>query len=187
MNVYDFDGTIYDGDSSVDFYLFALAKRPALLFLLPLQLWGMLTYLLRLRSKERMKEAFFSFVPRIPLESMVNEFWKSKSCKIKPWYLEQKRSDDLIISASPEFLLEPVAREYLRCALIASNVNPKTGAYRGKNCYGEEKLRRFKERYAGERIDSFFSDDYADMPLMRVAEQAFLVKKNKIIKMEIAR
>jgi phosphoserine phosphatase len=69
--------------------------------------------------------------------------------------------------------------------LIASKVNPKTGVYRGKNCYGEEKVRRFKERYAGERIDSFFSDDYADMPLMRIAEQVFLVKKNKIIEMEI--
>jgi phosphoserine phosphatase len=185
MNVYDFDNTIYTRDSSLDFYLFVLVRRPALVFLLPFQLWGIAAYLLRLWSKEQMKSAFFSFIRYIPLDAMLKRFWKSNARKIKPWYLEQKRGDDLIISASPEFLLEPAAREYLRCALIASRVDPKTGAYKGKNCYGEEKLRRFRERYGDEKIDKFFSDDYADMPLMRIAGQAFLVKKKVIIKAEL--
>ena len=30
MNVYDFDKTIYDGDSSVDFYKFSLKRHPKL-------------------------------------------------------------------------------------------------------------------------------------------------------------
>ena len=29
MNVYDFDGTIYDGDSSVDFWLYSIRKKPS--------------------------------------------------------------------------------------------------------------------------------------------------------------
>jgi hypothetical protein len=60
-------------------------KRPAVLLLLPRQLWGILAYLLGLWSREQMKGAFFSFVPRIPLERMVQEFWKSKAHKIQPW------------------------------------------------------------------------------------------------------
>lgn len=28
MHAYDFDGTIYDGDSTVDFYLYSLCKHP---------------------------------------------------------------------------------------------------------------------------------------------------------------
>ncbi len=31
MNVYDFDGTIYSGDSTIDFYLFCLRKQPEIL------------------------------------------------------------------------------------------------------------------------------------------------------------
>ena len=32
LNLYDFDGTIYDGDSGVDLILFSIKKRPSLLF-----------------------------------------------------------------------------------------------------------------------------------------------------------
>lgn len=31
MNVYDFDKTIYAGDSTIDFYLFCLKRQPAIL------------------------------------------------------------------------------------------------------------------------------------------------------------
>ena len=37
MNVYDFDGTIYDGDSTVDFFLHALKRNPSVLLHLPKQ------------------------------------------------------------------------------------------------------------------------------------------------------
>jgi hypothetical protein len=185
MNVYDFDHTIYRGDSSLDFFFFVLRRKPYLAALAPLQAWGILRYLFHRISKETMKSSFFRFIRFIRVETMAEQFWKRNIRKIKPWYIEQRRDEDVIISASPEFLLEPVAREYLRCALIASRVDPKTGAYTGKNCYGEEKARRFRERYGDEKIDNFFSDDYADMPLMRIAKQAFLVKKDTIIKMEI--
>ena len=33
--VYDFDGTIYDGDSSIDFFLFCLKKNIKVIFYLP--------------------------------------------------------------------------------------------------------------------------------------------------------
>lgn len=35
MNVYDFDNTIYDGESVIDFYLYALKKQPGLISVLP--------------------------------------------------------------------------------------------------------------------------------------------------------
>ena len=31
MNVYDFDGTIYDGDSTVDFLIYMYRKHPGLM------------------------------------------------------------------------------------------------------------------------------------------------------------
>jgi phosphoserine phosphatase len=185
VNVYDFDHTIYRGDSSLDFFFFVLRGKPYLAVLLPVQLWGILLYVFRRISKEAMKSYFFCFVRFIDAEPMAERFWKKRRRNIKSWYLRQRRDSDVIISASPEFLLKPAVTEYLHCALIASKIDPKTGVYNGKNCYGEEKARRFREIYGDERIDNFFSDDYADMPLMRTTGNAFLVKGDMIMKAEL--
>ena len=67
MNVYDFDGTIYDGDSTVDFLIYMYRKHPGLMIpRLPGQCLAALRYKLRQTSKEGMKEIFCSFVPKMP-------------------------------------------------------------------------------------------------------------------------
>ena len=37
MNVYDFDGTLYDGDCMVDLYKYCLKRRPYILVVFPSQ------------------------------------------------------------------------------------------------------------------------------------------------------
>ena len=44
MNVYDFDGTIYNGDSSVDIYFFLLKRYPKLIAYFPKQILGIVKY-----------------------------------------------------------------------------------------------------------------------------------------------
>ena len=56
MNVYDFDGTIYDGDSTVDFFLFVLKKKPSLLLNVPRQAFGFVLYGLKQIEKTQLKE-----------------------------------------------------------------------------------------------------------------------------------
>ena len=103
-------------------------------------------------------------------------FWETHIRKIKPFYPAQQREDDVIISASPLFLLQPACdRLGIRC-LMASNVDPHTGVYDGINCHGEEKVRRFREKYGNCEIDEFYSDSYSDTPLAKVAKKAFIVK-----------
>ncbi|MDR2394655.1 MAG: haloacid dehalogenase-like hydrolase [Treponema sp.] len=181
MNVYDFDHTIYRGDSSLDFFFFVLRRRPCLALLAPLQAWGILQYLFRQISKETMKAYFFRFVRFIPVDVVVAQFWERHIRKIAIWYWEQRNDRDVIISASPEFLLEPVVKEYMHGTLIASKIDPKTGAYNGKNCYGEEKVRRFREIYADEKIDQFYSDSLSDAPLALIAEKSFMVTGDHIV------
>ena len=65
INVYDFDKTIYDGDSTIDFYLYCLNRNKTLIFMLPTQLYGMLLYILKVKEKEYFKEKFFSFIKKI--------------------------------------------------------------------------------------------------------------------------
>ena len=59
MNVYDFDGTIYEGDSTVDFFLYALKNRPSVLRYLPKQICGFILYAAKRIDKTKLKEYFF--------------------------------------------------------------------------------------------------------------------------------
>jgi len=181
MNVYDFDRTIYDGDSSIDFYLFVLCRKPYLIALFPLQAWGAALYFLGIHSKEKMKELYFIFTRFIPVQRTVLSFWDKNCKKIKSWYMRQKQDSDVIISASPDFLLEPLVCSYLGVTLIASRFDESTGKYIGKNCFGEEKVVRLYSIYPAAAIDNFYSDSHADTPLAHIAKNAFLVHGNIII------
>lgn len=180
MNVYDFDGTIYKGDSTLDFYLFALRRKPALVCCWPRQLRGILLYKLHKISKTDMKEYFYCFLQKIPAEEMLEEFWNEKQCRICSWYLQQKKADDVVISASPEFLLQPVCERLQIKSLIASRVDMHTGRYAGKNCRGKEKVERFYAVYPQGQIEKFYSDSQADLPLAQISGKAFLVKNGSI-------
>ena len=69
MNVYDFDGTIYDGDSSVDYWLYSIRKKPSVfLKCLPELFCGALLYGLKRIPKEKWKEHFFSFLRSLPAD-----------------------------------------------------------------------------------------------------------------------
>ena len=92
MNVYDFDKTIYDGDSSVDFYLFCLRKYPKILKVILKQIYGILAGSLGIISREKMKELYFSFLVELPyIDKTVEQFWEYKQHRIKLWYLNQKK------------------------------------------------------------------------------------------------
>ena len=180
INGYDFDGTIYDGDSSVDFYLFCLKKNKKILLQLPIQIYGVILYILGIIEKTQFKEYVFSFVKRIDnIDSYVKEFWDHNYKKIKSWYLKQKEKTDIIISASPEFLLKPLEKK-MNIKVIASKVDKDTGKFIGKNCHDIEKVKRFNEEVKDKKLKAFYSDSMCDKAIMNIAENAFYVRKDVI-------
>lgn len=176
VNAYDFDKTIYDGDSTADFYRYCLKKyKKTLVFLFPNMIYGVF-FLLKLMKKTNFKQRVYRFLWMIPdIDKALEDFWKTHKQKIKTFYLQQRRPDDFIISASPEFLLKPMIDELGLRYLIASRVDKKTGFYTGLNCYGDEKVKRLKEQYPNVRIDAFYSDSRSDAPLAEISNRAFLV------------
>ena len=185
MNVYDFDKTIYDGDSTIDFYLYCLKRYPYIILLLPKQMAGILRYKCRLIDKTRMKEEFFCFLHLInDIDENVEIFWNLKGEKIKEWYKTQKKKDDLIISASPEFLIKGCCKREKINYLLASRVDKITGKFTGSNCYGEEKVRRFKIEFAGKVIENFYSDSKSDQPMANIALKSWMVKREQIVPWE---
>ena len=185
MNVYDFDGTIYNGNSTVDFFLYAVKHNPSVFRFLPKQAWGFVLYGTKQIDKTQLKEYFFSFLPAINIDEMLESFWDQNHNKIFDWYLNQQMQDDIIISASPKFLLQPICNRLGIRSLIASEVDPKTGLFTGENCCGQEKVQRLKSEYNITHIDIFYSDSHSDLPLARIADCAFLVTKGQLSKWDI--
>jgi len=182
INAYDFDETIYDGDSSVDFYFYSLKRNKKVLLVFFKQLWGLLLYLLKIIDKTHMKEYIFSYVKYLnDIDIIIEDFWKEKKKNIKKWYIDQKEDTDVIISASPEFLLKPLEKEF-NYHVIASIVDKKTGKFLSKNCHDYEKIKRYEE-YSSKKIKKFYTDSIkADKAMLEYAEEGYIVKKDSIIK-----
>ena len=127
MNVYDFDKTIYKGDSTLDFYFFCLRKKPIIIKKFHKQIYSAILYKLGKITKTEFKENFYIFLNDLEnIDNLLKEFWDNNQNKIKSFYLKQKNDDDVIISASPTFLLEPICRRLNIKYLIASKVDKNT-------------------------------------------------------------
>ena len=181
MNVYDFDKTIYRGDSTAGLVLYCFVKRPRCLISLPRTAVCGLLYVLRLMEKQTFKQNMFHMFALIPdSEQVISDFIESHKDHIKDWYLRQQEEDDVVISASPEFLIVPFCRALGIRTAMASPVDLSTGIYHGKNCHGKEKVRRFYEVFPEGKIDAFYSDSYSDTPLAEIADKAYIVKGEKL-------
>lgn len=179
MNIYDFDNTIYDGDSSKDFFKYCLNKNKIILIdIIPICIMLFL-YLVKVVEKEKFKSTFFKFLKRIDGNKYVIDFWRDNEYKIKDFYIKQHEKDDIIISASPYFLLEPIAKKY-NFKLIATDMDIETGVIKGYNCYGEEKVKRLKN-IGITKCNEFYSDSLSDTPCSKLAKESFVVKGNKLI------
>ena len=180
MNVYDFDGTIYNGDSTRDFVFYLIKNQMKVIRYIPAFILAAIQYRLKFISKTKMKETLYRFLNSFEndeIKKIVCNFWDEHRKNIYAWYYKKKNSSDVIISASPRFLLEPMCRE-LNVNLICSEVNIENGDYIGLNCFGEEKVSRLYKEYPDAKINEFYSDSKSDMPLARLAKKSYLVKRN---------
>ena len=175
-NVYDFDNTIAGFDSGSAFVLFCMRRHPGLLRFLPRAIAQLIRFAGK-RHKEPTKGEFYQFLRALPgWREEVRLFWQAKAeLMLKPWYLEQLRPDDIIISCSPDFLLWPLC-DQLGVRLLATRVDTDTGRLEGFSCYGEEKVRRLREAFGAIEIGEFYSDSLSDAPLAALARRAFLVR-----------
>ena len=184
IDLYDFDGTIFRGDSTRVFWLYCLRKKPALAKHLPRQLAALAMMACKRWDLTRGKGAFLRFVRDIDLESMAERFWAERRIqrRIAPWF--ERRDDALptvIASASPEALLAPVARRYGVPHLIATRIDPRTGRLTSPNCKGEEKVERLREVLPEALVRAMYTDDMrADAPLLAMAQQKYIVRQGKV-------
>lgn len=188
MNVYDFDNTIYDGESVIDFFLYYCKKDKSLLRYIPSVFVALFKYK---RGKITIEQAlskygkavtdYYATHNDIPEEMKI--FWDCHMHKIKPFYSDIHSNDDLIISGSPEFSLEIICKRLGIKRYIGSLINTKTGKI-DRLCIRENKVKAFFEEYPDTKIENFYTDSVNDLPLIEISENAYLVRGNKITKIK---
>jgi len=195
--VYDFDKTLYDGDSSIDFWIFLHLRRPWLILFTPVYLAAALFYLFGWTSFHKLKETLFigiNLMSKKSLSRVVDRFWRHAHRRVFPWVkdrlAEQKtnRHTLVCISASPEFLLDKTVNQLGFELLIATRFVHKKRRIShfidGENCKGEEKIRRLEKspysQKAGYRLCEAYSDSLSDLPLLISAEKSFIILKGAI-------
>lgn len=184
MNVYDFDNTIYDGESVVDFFFMCVKKEIRLLKFLPLILIKLIKYKrckISLAELECFVEKYaYGLILQIgDVDAAVKEFWDKNIHKVKEYYINQRKDDDLILSATAGFLLSEFSKRMGGINYICSEIDLKTGKIE-RICFRSNKTEIFKEKYPDEEIEEFYTDSMNDKPMIDVAKHAYLVKGNKV-------
>ncbi|MBQ2833453.1 MAG: haloacid dehalogenase-like hydrolase [Clostridia bacterium] len=185
IDVYDFDGTIYDGDSTADFVLFSLRRHPGVIAGLPRVAFAALRLLVRNIGLTQFKSVLFGEMSkRFSLEEEAELFWKDMNTrkKLGPWFFETPRDLPIVIaSASPEFELRHAAKILGVDTLIGTKCDMKTGALTGKNCKGAEKISRIREVIGDYEVRAMYTDDAkADGPLLAIAREQYIVTHGSV-------
>ena len=185
MKVFDFDNTIYDGESVVDFVYFMMDKKEQLK-----KYKGIVDKLLKLYELNLLSPGLMESVankykgevnyPKETIEKYIEEFWKIN--KIRKEMLDKIGKEDVIMTTSPNVLIDPIKKKLKTKNIYTSIVNIETKELEFM-CYKENKAKKFKEIYGDTVIDELYTDNYADKPLMKLARVVYLIdKKTKEIK-----
>ena len=178
MNVYDFDGTIFPGDCSIGFAVWCMNRHPKLWFTyFPRIAWAFVQYKRGKIPNYKLQSVMFSYLTKVDdFDVQIERYWDKNEKKVAPWYLAQKRPDDLIISASPLCIIERIAgRLGVNC--VATEYDREFGVLLNNLMYATEKSMYMIERGLPQ-IENFYSDSLADTPLALCSDHAHLVTNN---------
>lgn len=198
FSLFDFDLTLYNGNSAIDFWFFMITKKWSIILYFPCQIFFGLLYIFRIISAEKFKEKILIFLKPYSKEIIkkyCQEFWQENINKINPRVkecLEKDIQEGLIvvcISASYDFMLVDAIEELKINKLIATQYDLNKRKVIGENCRGENKVIMFKEWLRGNNIIDYsvknaYSDSKVDLPMLKIAERRYFVRKQKIEKIK---
>lgn len=184
MNVYDFDGTIYDGESVFDFYLFTVKRQPKLLKYLYVVMKTLIRYKLCKVSESELlylaKKYAGQYLQELHNpEQTVCDFWDKYQKKIKPFYSLIQKEDDIVISASVELLLKEILNRIGVKQYICTVLDVENGEIT-EFCYRKTKVSLFQSKYPNTVIENFYTDSENDRAMIKIAKKSFLVKGNSV-------
>ena len=182
VDIYDFDKTIVPFDSGSRFALYCLLHYPWIIIYLPIVAVAAILMLLKVINFTSFKKTCFMFVPLIPLKKAVNGFWNKYEKEVHKWFFNRKRTC-VVISASPDFLLEEIAKRLSFDYLICTRHSKKSGIIIGENCRDGEKVRRLYEKFSDIQVIDVYSDSIKhDKPIFSLASgQCYQVVDSELV------
>lgn len=189
MRVFDFDNTIYDGESGMDIFLYFLKRDiKGVAKYAPKFMEGFVKYKRNVINIDEVKAEYGSMLKEYceKIENLADEFekfWDLNEKNVKSFYYKIQNEDDIVVSACPMCLLKIICERIGIKNIIASDVDFTTGDI-NEICYNENKVKMFKEKYGDATIDEFYSDSMSDKPMMDISKNVFLVDGDKLIKIK---
>ena len=182
VDIYDFDKTVVPFDSALKYWGFCMVHNPWIILLLPFQfIWGMmmLTHIISVRT---CKKVAFLYIRLINNEKNVKKYWDKYEKYVYDWFKpENRKRTTVIISASPDFLIEEIARRMNVDYVICTTHDRKHGIMRSEVCRHAEKVRRFREVLPDAEVMDVYSDSIkSDRYIFALGKRDFLVTKGKI-------
>ncbi len=180
MRVFDFDNTIYKGESTFDFAVFVMKKKKSLLRYLP----GIVQLLLKYHFCKMDVNTFQNKIQEYTqiflknkemIQDLVDEFWLLHLENIYPHMLKKIHKDDVILTTSPDFLMKGISDILPTNKILTTELDLENGCIKYFN-FRENKVKNFKRKYGQEKISELYTDSYNDQPLMDIAKHVFLVK-----------
>jgi len=186
---FDFDGTITNKDSLGEFIKFAIGRKAyykGLFLLAPILVAYKAKIISNSYAKEKLIYHFFKKWDTNSFRKIAENYAKVEIDKIVrkkarsriQWHLKQNHQV-VVVSASLACWLEPWCRqnglELISTRLKVSSDNKIVWKFEGKNCYGDEKVKRILDAYNLDNFQSIYAygDSVGDKPMLRLADKSF--------------
>ena len=181
VKAFDFDNTIYRGESSVDFAFYMIRRNKKIIRYIPTILFSLAGYKLCLLSKKRLEDIINSFLEGVldgktSPDAYVKTFWQTHSHKLYPSMLRLIEPGDIIISASPDLLFNGIRDMLNTESILGTEIDLGRKRITWFN-FGDNKVKRYRELYGDWEIDAFYTDSYNDKDMMAISREVFVVKK----------
>ena len=187
VDMYDFDKTAIPFDSQLKYWGYCMLHNPWIILMLPLQfIWGVMMGL-KIISVKTCKRVAFWFAIFINNKRNVEKFWDKYEKQIYDWFRPENRNGrkTVLISASPDFLIEEIARRMGVDYCIATTCNKKTYTMIGEICRREEKVVRLKKQLPNIIVKDVYSDSInSDKYIFNLGERCFLATQGELTEIE---
>lgn len=189
VDIYDFDKTVVPFDSGSKFTLYCLLHYPWCIVYLPIVFVASVFLFLKVIDLNKFKKVCFIFYSLVPKKQAVKNFWDKYESSIYPWFKKENRKRfTVVISASPDFLLEEIAkRKGVEIDCLLCSKFSKNGVLVGNNCKGKEKVSRFYNAFDKKKtqvVDVYSDSMLHDKPIFSLGQNCYQIVNGARIKFD---
>ena len=190
VKVFDFDNTIYRGESSIDFSFYMIRHNRKILLYVPMILINLVKYKMCLVKKDELEAVIDTFFEGVldgteDVPDLIRRFWEGHTHKLNKKILSLIAPDDVIISASPCILLDGIREKLGTENIIGTEVDLAGKRITWLN-FGDNKVKRYRDLFGDRTIDAFYTDSFNDRDLMEISEKVFIVRKGKPVRIRLS-